>query len=299
MAAKSGGHNWVLGLFAAFGIGALSGAYFFHIITEQNKDIQAHVLVLLARQKLQYEWTRETFSSANELLRQAIELDPGNAEAHREKAYVNAFGRVFGYLDSPMPPHEVTAQAIKGVELDPADGRAHMVAAIAYFFENPPQLDLFEHEAQQAMELAPYDPQIKAHLGAMIANTGQWQRGVALVKKANELNAEAAVGWYHTTVYLDYYMNGDYESALKVLRENPDYQQSVFYAYMDSIPILGQLGRKREAAENWNKLPVERQSVESFKDWYRTWNFRDEDIAKLIDGVYKSGVLEAEAKPSQ
>jgi hypothetical protein len=33
--------------------------------------------------------------------------------------------------------------------------------------------------------------------------------------------------------------------------------------------------------------------------WYHLWNMRDEDIAKLMNGVTKSGVLEAEAKPGQ
>ena len=36
-------------------------------------------------------------------------------------------------------------QATKAVQLDPADARARMVAASAYFFEK--QLNLFEHEA--------------------------------------------------------------------------------------------------------------------------------------------------------
>ena len=42
-------HNWVLGLFAAIGIGALSGAYFFHIITAQPKEIRVNDLVLKAQ----------------------------------------------------------------------------------------------------------------------------------------------------------------------------------------------------------------------------------------------------------
>ena len=29
------------------------------------------------------------------------------------------------------------------------------------------------------------------------------------------------------------------------------------------------------------------------------WNLREEDVAKLMDGVYKSGVLGAETKPGQ
>ena len=55
-----------------------------------------------------------------------------------------------------MPPQEIVAQAAKAVQLDPADGRAHMVAATAYFFSK--QLEsLFKHETEQAMALAPYD----------------------------------------------------------------------------------------------------------------------------------------------
>jgi hypothetical protein len=40
-------------------------------------------------------------------------------------------------------------------------------------------------------------------------------------------------------------------------------------------------------------------SAESFESWYHLFNMRDEDIAKLMDGVYKSGVLEVEAKAGQ
>ena len=57
--------------------------------------------------------------------------------------------------------------------------------------------------------------------------------------------------------------------------------------------------RAEEALENWRKLLAEDRSwtAESFKNWYRLFNMRDEDIAKMMDGVYKSGVLQGEAKP--
>ena len=57
---------------------------------------------------------------------------------------------------------------------------------------------------------------------------------------------------------------------------------------------------RKRTQENWRKV-VSRMSragtAESFEAWYHLWNLRDEDIAKLMDGVTKSGVLEAEAKP--
>ena len=78
-------------------------------------------------------------------------------------------------MRQPLPPQEITAQAIKAVQLDPADARARMVAAAAYFWTQ--QLDLFEHEAQQAMALAPYDAEILATLGCMIASSDRGNAG--------------------------------------------------------------------------------------------------------------------------
>ena len=260
-------------------------------------EIQAYDLVLRAQNVMHPEYSHETFSAAKELLRQAIVLDPLNARARRELAYLAVIGWVFRFDKTPEPPQEITAQAAKAVQLDPADARAHMVAASAYFFAK--QLDLFEREAEQAMALAPYDAEILATVGHLIASSGQWQRGVALAKKANELNADAAIGWYHAAMCYDYYLQGNYEHALEFRRLHVD--QQAMHAYIEYIPVYGQLGRKQEAQENWRKLlaDVPGASAETFEAWYHLWNMRDEDIAKLMDGVYKSGVLGPEAKPGQ
>jgi TolB-like protein len=265
--------------------------------TRKNPDeIQAYDLVLRAQAVMRPEWSQETFSAAKGMLSQAIALDPSNARARRELAYLAVIGRVFRFDKMPMPPQEIVAQAARAVQLDPADARAHMVAASAYFFYK--QLDLFEREAQQAIELAPYDAEILATLGCLIADSGQWQRGVALAEKANALNADAAIGWYHHTLYYYYYLKGDYERALEFRRLHPD--QQAIHAYIEYIPVYGQLGRKEEALENWRKLLADAPgwTAASFEAWYQLWNMRDEDIAKLMDGVYKSGVLESEAKSS-
>ena len=260
-------------------------------------EIQAYDLVLRAHDVMLWEWSRATFRSAKESLRQAIALDPLNARARRELAWLALLGRVYRFDETPVSPQEITAQAIKAVQLDPADARARTVAAAAYFLNR--QLDLFEHEAQQAMALAPYDPEILAILGYMIAASGDRQRGVALSTKANALNADATIGWYQATICNDCYLNGDYEHALELIRRSPD--QQLFYIHIKYIPIYGQLGRKQEALEEWRKLLKEDPgaSAETFENWYRLWNFRDEDVAKFMDGVYKSGVLGVEAKPSQ
>jgi TolB-like protein len=260
------------------------------------EQVQAYDLVLRAHAAM-WLWTHESFRSARELLNQAIALDPENARARREIAWLAVVGLISRLDETPVPPKEIVAQASKAVLLDPFDGRAHMVAAAAYYFNN--QLDLFEHEAQQAIALAPYDAESLATIAYMTATSGDWPRGVALAEKANALNADAAAGWYHCTLYSNYYLTGDYERALELIRQDPS--QEALYSYVDYLPILGQLGLKQEALEKWHKLLGEDPSwtAESFIKWYKLWNIRDEDSAKFMEGIYKSGVLGAEAKPSQ
>ena len=172
-----------------------------------------------------------------------------------------------------------------------------MVAASAYFFTK--QLDQFPREADQALALAPYDAEIIAALACMISSAGDHQRGVVLAKKANALNADAATGWYHSTVYTAYYLKGDYERALEVARQNQD--SEMFYSYLEIIPIYGQLGMKQEALEAWRGLLKQYPgaSAETFADWWRLWNIHEDEVARLMEGVYKSGVLGANATDAQ
>jgi hypothetical protein len=278
----------------AGGFGAIETTEAKSAARKSPDQIQAYDLVLRAHDVMA-AWTHESFSKAREFLRQAIALDPESARARREIAWLAVVGLISRLDETPVPPQEIVAQASKAVQLDPSDGRSHMVAAAAYYFNK--QLDLFEHEAQQAMALAPYDAESLATLAYMTATSGDWPRGVALAEKANAFNADAAAGWYHATLYLNYYLTGDYERALELIRQDPN--QETLYHYIDYLPILGALGRKEEARENWQKILGEDPSwtAESFVKWYKLWNIRDEDSAKLMEGIYKTGVLGPEAKP--
>ena len=280
----------------AGGFGAIEKTEVSSIARKSPDQIQSYDLVLRAHDQM-YLWTHESFGKARELLRQAIAVDPESARARREIAWLAVVGLISRLDKPPVPPQEIVAQASKAVQLDPSDGRAHMVAAAAYYFNK--QLDLFEHEAKQAIALAPYDAEILATLGYMTATSGDWPRGVAMAEKANALNADAAAGWYHATLYLNYYLTGDYERALELIRQDPN-QDATLYSYVDYLPILGALGRKEEAREKWQKILGEDPSwtAESFVKWYKTWNIRDEDTAKLMEGIYKTGVLDAATKGS-
>ena len=196
-----------------------------------------------------------------------------------------------------MPPQEITAQASKAVQLDPADARAHMVAATAYFFNK--QLDLFEREAQQAMALAPYDAEILATLGYLIASSGQWQRGVALAQKANALNADAAAGGIMRRMYLNYYLNGDYNARWSSSGSTPINMRRFTPTSTTSLSMAArsQGGSARKLAQVLGEDPS--WTAESFVNGTIPGTCVMRTSAKLMDGIYKSGVLDAAAKTGQ
>lgn len=260
------------------------------------EEIQAYDLVLRAREVMQWDWSSANISLAKTILLEAVALDPTNAQARCELAWLAVIGRAFRYDKTPMLPEEILDQANKAVLLDPASARAHMVAAAAGFYMG--QVDVFEHEAEQALKLAPYDAHIMGVLGFMTAASGDWERGVAMAVRANALNPGAVAGWYHATVFYDAYLKGDYQRALEITRQ--DTNREAPYVLVAFIPTYGQLGLKEQALACWRKLRAHdpNWSAATFDAWWRSRNLREEDIAKLMDGVRKSGVLDATASPA-
>ena len=173
--------------------------------------------------------------------------------------------------------------------VDPSDGRAHLVAAAAYYFNN--QLDLFEHEARQAMALAPYDAESLATIAYMTATSGDWPRGLALAEKANALNADAAAGWCSCDALPQLLLDRRLRARTRAdqARPQPRKRCTTISTPFRSRARLGARRRRAELAEDTPRSPS--WTAESFVKWYKLWNIRDEDSAKLMEGIYKTGVL--------
>jgi tetratricopeptide (TPR) repeat protein len=182
---------------------------------------------------------------------------------------------------------DLLENAIQSLQLDPTDAFAHRTAAWGYFFDH--QLDLFEPETEAAFRLAPYTADIFAQLGMLISFTGQWERGVALVTKAHKLNAASAVGFYHTTLFYDRYLKGDFQAALEVIRQHPRQQQlETLFKY---VMAYGQLMASQKATEYWAKCVV--IAPEFSVEWareniFRRWNFPEPNTKNCLEGIEKA-----------
>ena len=261
------------------------------VARKSPEQFQAYDFVLRAREILQWDWTSDNFSAAREALNRAISLDPFNAQAQRELAWLAVIGWIFRLDETPIPPEEITAQATKAVELNPADARARMVAASAYFFTK--QLDSFAREADQALTLAPYDAEIMAVLACMISSQGDHKRGcISGEGKCAESQRR------HGLVSLDRLHGRLSERRLRARAQSGEAEprRRDVLLYLEIIPIFGQLGLQQEALDAWKKIQAQLPdaSANTFEDWWRLWNTPEAEIAKLMEGVHKSGVFGAE-----
>lgn len=255
------------------------------------EDMAAYELVLRFRALEAGAWTKENFLSAKGLLERAIALDPNYARAHSELARWAMFGWVLGWDPSAQPPATIREAAVNAVGLAPLDPMANLAAAWGHFFDH--RFDRFETFARRAVELGPYDALVLAEAGMMTAVSGEWDRGVALVTRARELNRRSAGGWYHIVLSFDRYLKGEYEDSLAMVRRHA--AQDANLTIMAHVFALGQLGALDKAIDFDRRLAT-RGQVWKLGDYHRAlslWSFREQDIAAFLDGARKAGVPES------
>lgn len=176
--------------------------------------------------------------------------------------------------------------ARKSVELDPACqvGRVHL--ASVYFHQR--DLGAFLPSAERAIALNPRDTHFVGVMGMMIAFTGEWDRGLEIVRKAMELNPHHP-GWLHFVPFYVHFQRGEYEAALQVanLIQMPDFQWT-WYVIGAATGQLGRTTEAREAVERLKELGIE--TLEQARTEEAKWIFEDQLLDHLLDGLRKAGL---------
>jgi len=274
-------------------VGAIAGGFGGVLQRETSKKIErkapdqlaAYDLVLQASGQSS---TKESWPATKVMLERAMELDPSYARARQDYAWTILNGWLFRYGDTGMTRDQVLQNAIRSVQFDPANALAHRTAAFGYFFDH--QIGSFKRESREAFERAPYNAEIFAELGFLIGVTGDWKYGVDLAKKAYKLNPGSASGWYNSTLFYDHYLNGRYQAAIEIMRQHRN--PALCENQMKFIVAYGQLGQPEQARPYYERCQKDIPDFSS--DWMRNnvfqvWNFREQDVRKLMDGFAKAG----------
>ncbi len=147
--------------------------------------------------------------------------------------------------------------------------------------------------AERTFSLNPLNTATIAIAATMLANAGDWERGMEVVRKAMAPNPNHA-GWYHHVFFADHYRRAEYEEALAILKRvnMPGWPR----AALGAAATAGQLGRIAEACsalENLAKIDPGLLDPAAARHMWAIWHWDEELVDRFVEGFLKAKALES------
>jgi TolB-like protein len=236
--------------------------------------------------------TPDMHLSARNCLEQVIIREPNYAQALAFLAGITIEEALYGFnsrADMAPPLDRALGYAQQAVDIDPKSGTAHWFLARTANFRH--EMGIFYTEADRALELAPNDTLILASAGIHLAYSGKWERGMSLIARAIELNPHHQT-WYHFAYFYDAYRQGLDETALAAAQRLN--MPGFFWAYQVLAAVYAQLGMADEATSAVATLRelYPGYSIRTMHDMHRLWNFEDDVISRMAEGLRTAGLPE-------
>jgi len=238
--------------------------------------------------------TAEEHAEVRQILEKAVAEAPGQSDCSAMLS--NMYWHEYALGLNPLPNSLVRAHAAarRAVEAARSSHLGHHVLATCLFFEK--DIPGFRREAERCIELNPMDSSTTAFMGILLAYSGEWERGCALVEHATQLNPNHP-GWYHFAPFLNAYRKGDYPTALKSAAkiDLPGYQLT----FAARAAVLAQLGEIERAKDQVRQLLALRpDAVTSLREELRKW-YQPDIIEHWVDGLRKAGLEISESKKEE
>jgi TolB-like protein/Flp pilus assembly protein TadD len=233
-------------------------------------------------------------AGARAALEKAVQEAPGNADCWAMLSMLYREENNHGFNVRPDPVGRALAAARRAVDAAPSNHLAHHALASVLFFRRETQA--FRSAAQRAIELNPMDGFTIGYIGFLLAYSGEWERGCALMEQARNLNPNHP-GWYWFPPFFDAYRKGDYRAALEfALKVNmPGFWRNE----LALAATYGQLGEVELARNAARELLASRPdfAVLARRECSKWW---DADLVEqIIDGLRKAGLeIPDEGRPA-
>jgi len=221
-------------------------------------------------------------AEARDLLEKAIELDPLSSDAHALLANVYLAEHRFEMNPRPDPIGRALTHAVRATQLDPRNAYARCWLAIVHFFRG--ENEKFEAESQLALRLNPNDPETLADIGHYLAFMGEFERGVELSRRAQELNP-LHPGWYHFSFARRDYHRKAYEGTIRSVAKIglPHF----YWTYLLNAAAKGQLGHP-DAGKALSRILEIKPGFSAHLE-LRKWNASPADLDHIMEGLRKAG----------
>lgn len=257
--------------------------------TTRTENLAAYDCVLRA---LVYHHihTEEQHGIARSCLERAIKLDPNYVDALAELAYVYFEEYRHDYNVLPNSVERGMDVAQRALDLDRTHPAAHWAMALGYFSQR--NLEMFYEEAERAVALNPNDPAILQFAGYFIAPTGRWERGLALMQKAQLLNP-ASPTWSNFLFALEHFRKDEYEPALDRLRKMTTGPKMLSASLAVAIHGWREATKEIGPALEYLAEVYPGFTIDSARhEFVVKRNYEHELFEKLADGLRKAGVPE-------
>jgi TolB-like protein/Tfp pilus assembly protein PilF len=241
-----------------------------------------------------YRLSPEEYAVARTCLERAVDQAPGYADGWAMLAmlYADEYGLEFNA--QPDPLGRALQAARRATDAAPASSFAQSALAKTLFFRK--EFQAFRSAAEQAISFNPMDGSKLAQLGGLLAYSGDWERGCALVERAIQLNPRHPA-WYWFPLAWNAYRKGDYRGSVNIaLKIN---LPGFFPTYEVLAAAYGQLGERDAANEALSEMlklaPIFGKVARALKS---KW-FDPEMVDHVLEGLRKAGLEIADdpAKP--
>ncbi len=267
-----------------YGVVAMSGAS--EAMHRSSESLSAYECVLRAKWYNAESLGREDHLKVRSCLEQAVQTDPGYADAWAWLAFVYTNEYSFGHNARPEPLARALDAALTAVKLSPHSGDVQRHLTMVYYFHR--DRTAFVEAANRAVALTPNDPVVLAETGLMLGFSGEWDRGADLMKKAIALSPTPA-GYFYNFLTTYYYHRKEYDEALTwaVKVDQPTFH----WPWVNRAAVYGQLGQLAEARGDLEKLETIYPNFgEHARSEYGTWMWNDADVEHFLDGLRLAGL---------
>jgi tetratricopeptide (TPR) repeat protein/TolB-like protein len=175
-------------------------------------------------------------------LRRVVAEEPETALAWTQLARLYIVNCAFELTDMDTPLDEAIRFANQAVRLDPSSARVRCMLASALLVKG--EVAAAREELEQALRLNPGSLVYLEIIGWLLALSGDWERGIAIVKSAMERNPHHLPHVYHG-LWADNLRRGQLEEAYKAALDYRD--ATFFWRSLMRASCLGHLGRTKEA----------------------------------------------------
>jgi class 3 adenylate cyclase/TolB-like protein/tetratricopeptide (TPR) repeat protein len=236
----------------------------------------------------------EEFRAAYQCLLNALERDPRYAAgwARLAKLYVDSYVDDLPLTDDPVGDLRslMLEAARKAVNLAPNSAEAHYALAEAHYYnDNQTQ---FLAEVAKVLELNPNDAGNISWLGTLMAFSGRWDEGGALVEKALAFNPSVVSPSSRYALAKAHYDRGEYAEALEDFQPIWAAWPGYWVNDLNRAYLYADWGKQEEAGKAAAALMEQLPDfvVEDAADFYRRLRFQEAYIDKMVRALKKAGL---------